>query len=73
MWSYPLADGSHVEVALNANAGTVAVQRPSLHAPGYGASASRDFSRYIPQLWGDPFDYAVGTVAATLQAPTLSP
>lgn len=76
MWSYPLADGSHVEVALNANAGTVAVQRfLALHAPSYEILLQRleTFRATYRQLWGDPFDYAVEPLLpATLQAPTLS-
>ena len=74
-WTYPLGDGSYVEIALNVNAGTAAVQRfLALGAADYGTFLQRldTFSATYRRLWGDPFAYAVEPLLpATLQAPTL--
>lgn len=75
LWTYPLADGSYVEIPLNVNAGTLAVQRfLAMDAPSYEVFLQRleTFKITYRQLWGDPFAYAVEPLLpATLQAPVL--
>ena len=75
VWTYPLADGAHVEIALNVNAGTAAVQRfLALGAPSYEVFVQRleTFSAVYRRLWGDPFAYAVEPLLPTSPAPTLT-
>ncbi len=76
LWSYPLADGSYVEIPLEVNAGSVAVQRfLALSAPDYPTFLQRleAFSSTYRRLWGNPFAYAIEPLLpATLQAPALT-
>lgn len=76
VWSYPLADGNYVEIDLNANAGTVAIQRfLALDATDYATLLQRieTFRATYQRLWGDPFAYAVEPLLPpTVQAPVLA-
>lgn len=61
-WSYPLADGSYVEIALDVNSGTVAVQRfLALSSPDYATFLQRleTFKATYRELWGNPSSYAI--------------
>lgn len=76
LWTYALADGTHVEIALNLNAGTVAVQRfLALNSPTYTAFLQRleTFNTTYRRLWGEPFAYAVEPLLPPdLHAPLLT-
>ncbi|MBN1259667.1 MAG: LysM peptidoglycan-binding domain-containing protein [Anaerolineae bacterium] len=75
-WTFPLADGTFVEIALSANAGAVGVQRfLAAVSPDYDTFVTHldSFATTYERLWGDPYAYALEPLLPTdLQAPVLT-